>query len=290
MELELLTQYINLELKNRLKFKERYYLDSNSENNTITIKTIFPLVDNNLFEQITNDQITAMSFIENILNLVKSYDSNVKDIKLSINICDNKYVGFTITKIRDATLINMLEILPDEIISYIASFLHIEYIGNIRFSTTHSTLKNFLTTCQKYYNMIHNPNFWLIKCSNNFSLGIQDIKNVINDNSFINYKKLLMVYFSDNGLSDREYLLILVKLNLLSKYFLRELIKNIYENIQNIQGIGALNITYIDDITINMLELIINKYAKTKLFRKYEKELMPMILKYLKRENLLNLL
>jgi len=126
MELELLTQYINLELKNRLKFKERYYLDSNSENNTITIKTIFPLVDNNLFEQITNDQITAMSFIENILNLVKSYDSNVKDIKLSINICDNKYVGFTITKIRDATLINMLEIFPDEIISYIALFLHIE--------------------------------------------------------------------------------------------------------------------------------------------------------------------
>jgi len=138
--------------------------------------------------------------------------------------------------------------------------------------------------------MIHNPNFWLIKCSNNFSLGIQDIKNVINDNSFINYKKLFMVYFSDNGLSDREYLLILVKLNLLSKYFLRELIKNIYENIQNIQGIGAVNITYIDDITINMLELIINKYGKTKLFRKYEKELMPMILKYLKRENLLNLL
>ena len=287
MELETITIYINSKLKSELKFSEKYYLDSDKENNTITIKTLFPLLENNLFIQVINDQIKGISFFDNILCLVKSIDSDIIDIKLSINVFIDKYNGFTIVKIRDDTLINILEVFPDEILNYIVSFIDIK------------SIKNFATTSHKYYDLINNDNFWLTKCSTCFSLDVTYIRKRVNDNSFTEYKELyksfskinidinfnnheeICKYVGDIINCKSKYLDIYINLDLLQNHRLIQLIKTI--TLKNIITMFSVHMT-------DMLLLIINKSKKNKIITQYEKDSIILFFKSVKREDLINLL
>lgn len=171
MESESLTKYINTELKYKLKFKEKYYIDIDGgaimhslavlddENNKLTIKTLFPLEEGNLFDIVLKGEVKGGEFCQNLLNIIKSSDQHVQSLDVAVNVNDKR---FTITKVRDVSLKNRLVVLPNELQEYIFSLVDLYFCEQLTANKGNSSTHNLAVTCKKILSD-HNRSCVLVK-------------------------------------------------------------------------------------------------------------------------------
>ena len=112
--------FINVELRNKFKYREKYTLHFKKENNKILILSLFKLSSDNLINKLIKDRNKFKYFHNKLLYFIKDYDSLIIDLKIVVN--KNKFRGFEVTLIRDNNLKNTLQTLPNDMILQILSF------------------------------------------------------------------------------------------------------------------------------------------------------------------------
>ena len=279
MELQKLTNYVNIRLKNELNFREKYYLNVDRENNTIQIRTLFPLAKGNLFQIFQSDNDKGRNFIESVLNILKQYDKNIEYITLSIDIQDNKPIGLTILCIRNENLINELEPFPIEIINSIVSLCNM------------IDIKSFGTTCKEYYKLINDKTFWIHKCGNILRIGYKAITDIVGkvDKTF-DYKSFIKyVYnFNQEKLVGEYDIFSSESVNFFPNYIKILLqIKNFYTSYEYQTLFNYMTSpSKKDKSTLERIEIlnIINENYDIKLFRKYKFHIEEFFTYYNKKE------
>lgn len=275
MELQSITDYVNITLKNQLKFKEKYYLHVETERNLIQIKTLFPLVEGNLFQILRSDKNMGRNFIENILNILQEKDKHILLLNVSIDVLDDHPMGFSIVSLRDETLQNELEIFPEEIVKYIVSMCDIKDI------------KNFGTTCKQYRNVIINDNFWMMKCSHIFNINICEFKENINYKGLLKYyhslddtevKKKSFNPLSDEFVENYLYIKFLIMYKKYCNYDINSLINNLTK-------ISTKNKELLDKIII-LIKLIGDNYNMKNIKTQFKSQINNFLSKHNQTESI----
>ena len=263
MEFEKITQYINVKLRNLFEYKEKYYLNIDRENNRIEIKTLFNLSNNNLFQLLLSDNTKAVRLTNDLLQIITQTDANIIDIHVSIKIYDSKPIGFDVVSIRNPDLINLLPILPDEMLSKILSILDPKDI------------KNFGISSKKYMELINQQQLWILKCNDEFNLTesrLKLISDFIREN--INYKHLYKEYSNTDIMQPEskassiriEHILCLIKLKMYNERVLGLYVKNIVHDETDISP------------SVRLILVQIKESYGDKIFKAYNSNLIKKII------------
>ena len=204
--MEHIIDYINdsiaLELEKKTGEKKViYFITPDNENNKLIIKPMSPSGEYTLFKILFSNKNVLEIFTENVLGIIRNVDSYVVKIIIHIIKTNNTINSMIIEKVRDFSLINLLDCLVEDMINQILIFSDVK------------TIKNFTTTCKKYYKIINNDDFWSMKIRTDINISIINIKD-------LTYKEFYKYYY--------KYKFRLLLLN--STLIIKEDICNISEN------------------------------------------------------------
>lgn len=151
-------------LRKLLNFNESYYSTwEDTENNCIVLKTTFPKKDIQLSSILLKNHKVNYRVRSELSELIISKEENIVDIDL---IIDKEEKRIFIIKIRDETLICLLNRLPDDMLKSILN------------ECSYDELHNFRTTSKKYCDLIKSNNFWMGYFSYKNNITIKQMSNI----------------------------------------------------------------------------------------------------------------
>lgn len=239
-----ITSFINCDLRSKWNFSDRYFTNIDNENNKININLLVNTHETGLFVLVRTNIEVLKDLHINILKIIQLYDQNVVNIKISANISDGNFIGFTILLIRNDQLINLLEMLPKEIIQLISYKINYKFNYKIKYRD----IDNFRTTCKKYRESLYDDIFWSTNFMNEYNVSpnkINDIQFYIN--SSFTYEKLCRYTYHNN-----------IELLIPSKYKYNNYY-NIIDNIECIKCLLKLNLYTLTQIK-SFFQMIIHPY------------------------------
>ena len=236
-------------LSSVLHFDEKYFIQTDEENNKCSLICLTTSTKNNLGYILSTNENINQQFINVLLNYFYKIDNNIANIKLFINFENDNfgvgnYIGLSILFIRNTSLLNFIDILPEEIIKSILSF------------SSEKDVINFGITNKNYYKISNNNLLW-------FNIILIDFKLELKYDIEYNYKELKLCKFKYGNpeIFSKNLITQSKNLNQYSRMYMKFLLNNKLFVIHYEYKLQKINLKILCDTNeVELLKILLNNY------------------------------